>query len=139
MSFDTTKQGIITPFRRDQINDFASGTGRALVVSQIEQILGVRCSNERVQGEYPWNPSFGSLVDLLRHRNINDDVTQELARTFVVDAISKWTTAIRVTHVQVLIMEENGAAYRVIRIGYQNTSSNERRLEELDLRLPLAT
>jgi hypothetical protein len=138
MAFDTNLRGMIVPFRRDGINDFANGSGPELVRSHLEQILGVRCSNGVIQGEYPWDPGFGSLVDLLRHRNVNDDVVRALATTYVVDAITKWTTVIRVRGVELRDIDQDGMVYRVLHIRYENTSSSRRSVEELTIPLRLA-
>jgi phage baseplate assembly protein W len=140
MAFETKLRGIIAPFRRDGISDFRNGTGAELVRAHLEQIIGVGCSNgQSMQGEYPWDPSFGSQIDQLRHRNVNDPITQSIAETFVVDAITKWMTSIRVTSVELREVQQSDGRYiRVINIWYQNVASSARAIEELSLPLRLA-
>lgn len=137
----TNKRGIITPFRRDQINDFANGGGKALLRSHLEQIIGVRCASPGItQGEYPWRPEFGSLVDILRHRNANEATTQELARKFVVDAVSRWTKLVRITDVEIYDIEtDDGVTQgitKTLKIYYQIVDRGVRLLDALDLELP---
>lgn len=137
----TNKRGIITPFRRDQINDFANGGGKALLRSHLEQILGVRCASAGItQGEYPWRPEFGSLLDVLRHRNTNDASTQELARKFVVDAVARWTKLVRVTDVELYDLETDDGVtqgiVKVVKVYYQVVDAGIRLIDSLDLELP---
>ncbi len=91
--------GLLLPFQRDGRGDFAAGSGVRLVADSIAQILGVRCSNEAgtVQGELPWRPEFGSLVDLLRHRPVDDLTTRELARVYTAAAIQRWEPRVRLS------------------------------------------
>lgn len=89
-------RGIVTPFQRDQISDFASGTGAALLRSKIGQILGTRGDSDFVQGELPWRTDFGSLLQMVRHSN-NDDVAAELARVYAADAVARWLPSVRIT------------------------------------------
>lgn len=94
------RRGIITPFQRDRKNDFANATGVALIVSNVRQILGTRCSSAAGPGELPYNPNFGSLLHLLRHQKI-DVVRKAQALVYVVDALRKWEPRVVVTSIQV--------------------------------------
>lgn len=87
--------GLLRPFRRDGVNDFAAAGGKALIESELGQILGTECDSEQGQGELPWRTEFGSLIFKLRHRNGTDVVTQELARAWAKDAIAKWHPTVR--------------------------------------------
>ncbi len=94
------RRGIIRPFRRDKVNDFATAEGRALISSEVGQILGTRCSSDYSEGELPWRPEFGSLIHLIRHDN-NDELTRALAAAYCTDAITLWHPNARVTRVMI--------------------------------------
>jgi len=87
--------GLLRPFSRDEKNDFAHGSGLALVRACVGQVLGTRASSDFTTGELPWNPDFGSLLYLLRHR-ANTEALQELARFYVVDALRRWEPRVRI-------------------------------------------
>ena len=89
-------KGLVRPFRRDEKNDFANDGGLNLVASAVGQILGTKAASENNAGELPWRPEFGSLLHLLRHRNI-DSGLQELARASTIDAINAWEPRARIT------------------------------------------
>ncbi len=88
-------RGLLTPFRRDGKGDFANSSGVELVRSNLRQVLHTTASSASTQGELPWRPEFGSLFELLRFRNL-DEVTIELARTYLIDAIKTWLPRIRI-------------------------------------------
>lgn len=90
--------GLLTPFVRNGISDFASGGGMALIRSEVEQILGTECTDGDIAGELPWRPEFGSRFYKLRHRN-NDRVLEELARAYANEAVSRWLEDVRVVDV----------------------------------------
>ena len=89
-------RGLLRPFVRDEKNDFANGSGSALVRAAVGQVVGTRTSTAQTIGELPWRPEFGSLVHTLRHSN-NDDALQQIAKGFVVDALRRWEPRVRVT------------------------------------------
>jgi len=114
-----TIRGLLRPFVRDGVSDFASGTGARLIASKIGQIVGTRCSSETMEGELPWRPEFGSLVNLVRHRN-DDAITRELSRVYVEDSLRRWLPSIRVREVDVLGPDETGIeGTSVLRIHYE--------------------
>ncbi len=115
----TTKRGVITPFRRDQKNDFVNGGGKALLRSHLQQILGVRAGNEVIQGEYRWRSDFGSLLELIRHRT-NNPITRELARSYVISAVGRWTKSLRVTDVELVDIEDRPNII-ILRVWYEVT------------------
>lgn len=80
--------GLVVPFRRDGIDDFAHETGEDLVRSTLQIILGTRRAGPRNDGEIPFNQELGTLISLLRHRNINDPTTEELATHYVVESLA---------------------------------------------------
>lgn len=130
----TRKRGIITPFRRDQKNDFANGGGKALLRSHLQQILGVRAGNEVIQGEYRWRSDFGSLLELIRHRP-NDVTTRELARTYVITAVSRWTKSLRVTGVDLVELDTNDGNVLVLRVWFEVTERGIRESDSVDVEL----
>lgn len=111
--------GLIRPFRRDRKIDFAASGGLKLLQSAIGLILGTTCSSQFSEGELPWRPEFGSLLQQLRH-SPNDAATRELARVYVVDAIRRWEPRVRVTDVQITADNVGGGVNDglVIRLRY---------------------
>jgi len=75
--------GLIRPFRRVE-SDFASGFGDEEVMFNVGQVLGT------ARGTLPWEPSFGSDLDRLRHK-ANTPILRETARVYVDDALRKWS------------------------------------------------
>lgn len=92
--------GILRPFQRDAKNDFANGSGDALLASRIGQILGTRARSGSSPGEVAWRPNFGSRLHLLRHAN-NTSQRQALARSYLVEALSRWEPRVVPTEVEV--------------------------------------
>lgn len=97
---DVLGHGLIEPFQRDQKNDFAQDGGLRLVESSIRQILGTRGASPAMQGELPWRTKFGARFALLVNAN-NDSVTQELARVYAMEALSRWDSRVDVKNVTV--------------------------------------
>lgn len=121
-------QGLLRPFVRDEKNDFANGSGSALIRSAVGQVLGTRATSARTVGELPWRPEFGSLLHTLRHSN-NNEALKEIAKGFVVDALRRWEPRVRVTGFAININTTTGredtleivVAYNVID---HNTAGN---------------
>ena len=107
--------GITRPFRRDKKTDFASESGLDLIRSQVGQVLGTRASSNFSQGELPWNPQFGSLLHLLKHRNTFDG-TKELAHVYVIEALKKYVPRIRVKEVDISISSATAGAFNQLNI-----------------------
>ncbi len=93
-------RSILTPFRRDKKNDFASGTGDELLKSQVIQALMIEGDTPKSSGELPWRTSLGSAIHLARHHN-NDAVMAELVRVHARDALKKWLPDVTVTALEV--------------------------------------
>lgn len=87
--------GIITPFRRDGKGDFTNASDITLVRSNVRQVLFTIAQSPQSRGELPWRPEFGSVLEVLRFRNF-DEVTVELARTYLVDALKTWVPRVRI-------------------------------------------
>jgi phage baseplate assembly protein W len=90
--------GLLRPFRRDQKNDFASGSGADKVAACVGQVLGTKATSPGGVGELPWRPDFGSNLRVLRQQN-NDDVLGDLGVVYVGEALRKWEPRARVTKV----------------------------------------
>lgn len=93
--------GLLRPLRRSLNGDFLSGSGLALIRAGVGLILGTSCTSEISDGELPWRTEFGSVVQRLRLQP-NDANLRDLARVYVIDAISRWMTAVRITDVNVI-------------------------------------
>lgn len=92
--------GLLTPFRRDEKSDFASGGGADLVKSGVRQVLNTDASGGLNQGELWWRPEFGSLLYRLRFAPL-DETTAQLARVYVIDALRRWEPRVVVKEVTV--------------------------------------
>jgi phage baseplate assembly protein W len=90
--------GLLRPFRRDEKNDFASGSGVDLVAACAGQVLGTRATSPSGVGEIPWRPEFGSNLQALRHAQ-NDDALGDLGVVYVGEALRRWEPRARVTFV----------------------------------------
>ena len=93
-------RGLLTPMRRDKKNDFASGSGDALLKSQVVQVLMVEGDTPKSSGELPWRTGFGSAIHLARHHR-NDAVIAELVRVYARDALKRWLPDVTVTGIDV--------------------------------------
>lgn len=100
----TTRRSIDPLFRR-AVHDVAAVEDDALVRAQVEQVLATECNPDGTGGELPWRTSFGSPLHLLRHRNASD-VTRELARVWIRDAITKWVPRAKVTAIEIDVSSE---------------------------------
>lgn len=114
--------GLIRPLQRDGRADFAAAGGEQLVRSCVAQVLGTMGASDSGAGELPWS-EFGSLLHRLRHQK-NDNVLQELARVYVVDALKRWEPRVVVTSVQVAREHHDGQNVLGIRIRYSVISAN---------------
>lgn len=135
--------GIIRPFRRDQKVDIANAQGVRLIQSAVGEILGTNAQSEFTQGELPWRPEFGSLLYLLRLK-LNSEALTEIARTYVVQALTRWEPRIRVTTVRLSRQEtpNGGLEKLVIRVRYdivdRNTPGNQVLVAGLETSVGLA-
>lgn len=115
--------GVVRPFIRDGQGDWAHSADIALVRAEVGQVLGTLGSSGTTQGELPWRPEFGSVLQLLRFGNL-DDTLAELARTYVIDAIRVWLFRVRVKDASASIDHSAGAL--IITIRYDILASNKR-------------
>lgn len=127
--------GLIRPMRRNGRGDFDHTDGPRLVEAAIGQILGTVASSDFTQGEIPWRPEFGSLLYLLKHQP-NTPALDELARTYVVDALATWEPRARVSEVFVgrNPREEGGESTLVIKVkfGFVDRASGSVVLPDLE-------
>jgi phage baseplate assembly protein W len=128
-------RGILSPFRRDQKNDFANGTGLELVKSSIRQILLTKAASPSAGGgELPWRTDFGSLLHLIRHRRNNVFVAQEIARAYVLKALQAWETRVQVTDVKVTSTDRTMTLKIIFNVTDQNNNIIAR---DAEVELPL--
>lgn len=92
-------RNLLIPLRRDLKRDLASGTGDALLRSQVTQVLATEGATPLSAGELPWRTAFGSAVHLLRHQR-NDEALAELGRVYVRDALRLWLPTVEVVGVE---------------------------------------
>ena len=119
----TYGHGVLRPFVRDGQGDWAHASDISLVRANVGQVLGTLASSASAHGELRWKPEFGSLLHLLRFRNL-DETTAELARTHVVDALINWLTRVRVQDSRVVLDYDNTRL--VITIVYDVLATNRR-------------
>lgn len=79
--------GLILPFRRDGKDDFSNSSGIDMISSSLTTILATLRAGPTNDGEVPFNQELGSALSLLRHRNVDDPTTKELATHYTVDSI----------------------------------------------------
>jgi phage baseplate assembly protein W len=123
-----TRRCLIAPLRRDQVRDFASGTGNELAKSKVIQVLLTEGSTARTSGELPWRTAFGAGLHLLRHER-NDDVLRELALVRVRDALARWAPGVEVTALSV----ERKDATLTIRLRYRAATDENEQTAEVTL------
>lgn len=113
--------GLKRPFVRDGRGDWSHASDISVVRANVGQVLGTMASSASTAGEVPWRPEFGSLVQLLRFRNL-DETTAELARTYVVDALRNWLFRVRVVDSDVVLDFDNSQL--IITIVYDILATN---------------
>ena len=95
----TPAKSIAHPFQRDGQRDFAAAAGRRLLFDKVKQVLLTWGPSHLAPGEMPWRTDFGSALHLLPH-TLWDDTTAEIARTYVLRALSLWFPELQVTDVR---------------------------------------
>lgn len=115
--------GVLAPFVRDGRGDFAHASDITLVRSEVRQVLGTLASSAISVGELPWRPEFGSVLPLLRFRNM-DETTIELARTYVVDALKVWLRRVQI--LDATITADHDAGVLTILVAYNVLANNNR-------------
>ena len=98
--FENIGNGVLLPFRRDNKNDFANGSGSELVKSSLFGILGALCAGPNNNGELAYNQKYGTLLKTLRHRNF-DEATEALAIKYIVEGIKENEKRVRITKINV--------------------------------------
>lgn len=86
-------RGLTLPFRRDQQRDFANAAGEELIRHWVMQALATEGASQLGAGELPWRTRFGAGLGRLRHRPA-DEVTRELARVLIRDALALWVPSV---------------------------------------------
>jgi hypothetical protein len=83
-----TARGLLLPFRRNQRDDFANGTGRALWQANVELLLSTDGPTPNGIGEIPWRPMEGTMLRLLRHKN-NTSILRGMAEVYIRQAFQR--------------------------------------------------
>lgn len=91
-------RGILFPFERTLLGDFANGDGAELAVSKVIQVLGTQ------PGELDWNPSFGCNLRGLRHKN-NTLMLEAMAEVKIRDAFELWLPSLVLTSAPSFVLE----------------------------------
>lgn len=87
------KVNLLLPFRRDQKQDFATGSGWEAKRAALRLLLGTR------YGELPYLPTYGSKLHFLKHRS-QTLALNEIALFYCQEALSLWMPEILVEWVQ---------------------------------------
>ena len=114
---------VLRPFRRDEKNDFANDSGAALVAASVVQVLGTICDSGATRGELPWRTEFGSVIELLRHRNANE-ILEDLANIYVFEALQRWEPRAIVRDTQMLSEIIEGEAHVTLRVIFDVAATN---------------
>lgn len=118
-----TGSGPMAPFRRDQRNDFVSGSGDALLSAEILQVLGTRADDGSMTGELPWRTDFGSLVHVLRYAAI-DETMAAVLRSRIASALARWLPQVKIKKTGLSrVLNTNGDIVAVCSIMYDVVSS----------------
>lgn len=92
--------GLLGPLRRDQKNDFAHGSGLALIESNIRAVLQTKQAEVSAAGEVAWDGTLGSRLGIVSHRS-NVAGIEEIYRYYVVDAVRRQEPRARITKVAI--------------------------------------
>jgi phage baseplate assembly protein W len=79
------------------------------------QILGTICDTGVTRGELPWRTEFGSAVELLRFKRI-DEALEDLADVYVFQAIQRWEPRAIIRQAQMAEREVDGVGVVVLRV-----------------------
>jgi phage baseplate assembly protein W len=123
--------GLLSPLRRDQKRDFASGSGPELLRSKVIQALATEGETPRSTGELPWRTAFGSGLHLLRHQR-NDDALGALAQVYVRDALSRWVPEVELVAATVM---RTGAELQLM-VQYRKTGQPSAEIHDAMALLP---
>lgn len=85
---DILGNGIRFPLVRTA-SDFQVSSGEDLVFSSLPYVLLTQANGPNIQGEIPWDSSFGSQLLRLKHKNIitDDEILNELARQYIIESL----------------------------------------------------
>lgn len=92
---DPFGRGIVTPFRRDQRNDFANDSGTVVLKSDVGQLLGIIGPSANQPGELPWRTELGGRLITLKHRGIHKELTRATAEANSTGVLRRWESRVR--------------------------------------------
>jgi phage baseplate assembly protein W len=95
----TPARNLAQPFQRDGQRDFATASGRGLLLDKVKQVLLTWGPSHLAPGEMPWRTDFGSSLHLLPH-TLWDETTAEIARTYVHQALAQWLPEVQLRDVR---------------------------------------
>jgi hypothetical protein len=125
----TTRTGIVYPFVREA-EDFASGSGPALVRSNVSKVVAVKAASGDglYRGEYPWRLDLGSEIDRIRHGNYGE-FTADLIRLYLSDAVARWEPGASIETRNVRFERRDDGHLLVAPIGSQGQTAPEGDIE----------
>lgn len=131
--------GPLTPFQRDQKQDFATGAGHALLRTHVAQILCTQAATEdgTNYGELEWDQEFGSQLHRVRHRRLNSDALGGLLKHFVAAAIPRFEPTVRLAALSIVLDKKQRAS--VVRMKLQPLDGRSAAVgPAIDVDVPLA-
>lgn len=110
---DFLGKGLVSPFKRSGSIDFENAEGFELVKASVRETLGTIGDSPFASGELPWRTEFGAALNILKHRNLGDDVSAE-ARILVERALANHNPRVQIVTVEAdAVHEENRLKLRV--------------------------
>lgn len=99
--------GILLPFRFGPDGNPVTGSGTDLRASKVQLTFGTTATGPKFAGELPYDTEFGSRMEELRQRNI-DDVFAPLAAVYGLDALTYALPTEKVVGDPKIIEDERG-------------------------------
>lgn len=117
----TQRLGILRPFRRDQKNSFAVGSGETLLKSLLGQVLGTVAGDAENRGELAWDTDYGSRLHILKH-SMNRPARDEIAKALVISVVRRYMPNVVVTRTRVV--QVDAAVYLLVGFKPRTTGSD---------------
>lgn len=107
-----SSRALVRPFARDGRGGFVTGDYVARVASTVGLIIGTR------RGSFAADPGFGTLLWTLAQRPANDPTTDALARSYVVDALTRYEPRARLVALQTTDRYSDGTVLRIVAVSF---------------------